>query len=118
MDAVNLKEGVCSLYNLKDEQYQSFMMRRTLFRRMRLVSPVIRFFYPNFLFHETRLLESIGKAENLREIQVEVDFYQHKYVVNSVMKDALRFRMSGMKIMSIANKVFNHLANQTSQKAG
>jgi hypothetical protein len=86
------------------------MLKRTLFKRVRLVRPVIQFLYPEYLFNEKRLLEKIGEAESMKEIQDEVDFYQHKYVVNSVMKDALRFRISGMKIMSIANKAFNQKA--------
>jgi hypothetical protein len=51
-------------------------------------------------------VEKVAEAESLREIQEEVDFYQHKYVVNSVIKDALRFRLSGMRIMSMAHKAF------------
>ncbi|MEX0330942.1 MAG: hypothetical protein AB3N64_05905 [Puniceicoccaceae bacterium] len=91
------------------------MMKRTLFRRVRIVRPFIRIFFPHYLFNEEKLIENIASAENLREIQKEVDFYQHKYVVNSVFKDALRFRISGMRIMSIANRAFNHLAKQSTQ---
>lgn len=113
MQAVDLKTGVCSLYQVKEDQYKTFMLKRTLFRRVRLIRPLVQFFFPNYLFNEERLIEKIASAENLKEIQQEVDFYQHKYVVNSVLKDALRFRISGMRVMSIANQAFNHLARQS-----
>lgn len=91
----------------------AFMMKRTLFRRVRLIRPVVQVFFPHYLFNEEKLIEKIASAHNLKEIQQEVDFYQHKYVVNSVLKDALRFRISGMRVMSIANQAFNHLAGQS-----
>ncbi|MEX0323300.1 MAG: hypothetical protein AB3N63_14155 [Puniceicoccaceae bacterium] len=75
--------------------------------------PLLNLFSPNFLFNEKRLVEKVGQAESMKEIQEEVDFYQHKYVVNSVIKDALRFRLSGMRIMSMANKAFK--ASMTSE---
>jgi hypothetical protein len=110
MEVVTFKAALCSLYQLNEESYKTFMLRRTLFRRVKFVSTFIQFFYPDFLFNEKRLVDKVGKAHNLREIQEEVDFYQHKYVVNSAFKDALKFRISGMRIMSLANKAFAHAA--------
>jgi hypothetical protein len=113
MESVNLKSSICSLYQLKDEKFKTFMLKRCLFKRVRLVRPVVQFFYPDYLFNEKRLIDKIAEAENLKEIQQEVDFYQHKYVVNSVIKDAMRFRISGMRIISIAHKAFtNEIAQQ------
>ncbi|MEX0324820.1 MAG: hypothetical protein AB3N33_01895 [Puniceicoccaceae bacterium] len=109
---MDLKTGICSLYQVKEDQYKAFMMKRTLFRRVRVVRPFVSLFVPHYLFNEERLIENIATAENLKEIQKELDFYQHKYVVNSVFKDALRFRISGMRIMSLANQAFNHMAKQ------
>jgi hypothetical protein len=106
MNSKTLKEAICHQYNLEERDFEKFVLKRTLFFRVRLIRPLIRFFYPDYLFNERRLVEKIGKTKNLTEIQGEVDFYQHKYVVNFVMKEALRFRISGMKIMSLANKVF------------
>ena len=112
MDTNTLHSGVCSLYRLKEEKYKAFMLKHALFRRVRIVRPFIEFFYPDYLFNEKRLVDKIALTENLREIQEEVDFYQHKYVVNSVLKDALRFRISGMRIMHIANEAFTHISSQ------
>lgn len=100
------KEAVCQMYGIKEKNYHSFVLRRTLFNRARLFYPLCRFFNPDCLFNENRLIERVAGARNLKEIQEEVDFYQHKYVVNFVFKDAFRFRLSGMRLMSLANKAF------------
>ncbi|MGC9449864.1 MAG: hypothetical protein ACP5I4_00335 [Oceanipulchritudo sp.] len=117
MQPVTFKEAVCRLYHLKDAHYQVFVLRRSLFKRVRLVRPLVQFFHPDFLFNELRLIEKIARAHNLREVQEEVDFYQHKYVVNFFLKDALRFRLSGMRLMSLANKAFQHAANKQPEVA-
>lgn len=112
MHQVTFKNAVCRLHGLKEGDYRLFVLKRSLFWRVRLVEPVVRFFYPDYLFNERRLVDKVGKAVNLREIQEEVDFYQHKYVVNFLIKDALRFRISGMRLMSLANKAFKHAARE------
>ena len=108
MSSITLKEKVCALYRIEHPHFDAFMLQHTLFRRVRLVRPLVQIFYPDFLFNEKRLVEKVAKAVTLREVQSEIDFYQHKYVVNSFLKDALRFRLSGMRMMSIATKAFNH----------
>ena len=111
MDPLTLRSKVCSLYQLEKDEYKAYMLEHTLFKRVRLVCPVVRLFYPDYLFHEKHLVDRIAKAHTLKEVQNEIDFYQHKYVINSLIKDALRFRISGMRIMSIANKAFKHRAS-------
>ena len=106
MPQITLKEAVCQLYNIDESEFREFVMRRTLFRRVRLLRPVLSIFNPDLLFQEKRLVDKIGEALSLREIQEEIDFYQHKYVVNFVCKDALKFRLSGMRLMILANKAF------------
>lgn len=113
MKSVTFKKAVCSQFNLSEANYESFVLKRTLFNRVRIIRPLLNFFSPNFLFNEKRLVEKVGQAESMKEIQEEIDFYQHKYVVNSVLKDAFRFRLSGMRIMSMANKAFK--ASMTSE---
>jgi hypothetical protein len=116
MKSVTFKESVCRLHNIKEKHYKAFVLRRSVFKRVRVVRPVVQFFHPDFLFHELRLIEKIADSRNLREIQEEVDFYQHKFVVNFVMKDALRFRLSGMRLMSLANQAFRHVASQNANR--
>jgi hypothetical protein len=101
---LNFKKALCQQYQIEEKKYVSFVLSQALFKRVRLFMPLISFFKPQFLFNERRLVEKVGRATTLREIQAEIDFYQHKHVVNFLWKDALRFRLSGMRLMSLANK--------------
>jgi len=100
------KKAVCRQHGIKEKNYERFVLRRTLFNRARLVYPIGRFFNSDLFFNEFRLVERVANARSLKEIQEEVDFYQHKFVVNFLFKDAFRFRLSGMRLMSLANKAF------------
>lgn len=111
MEELNFKQAVCQQFRIKDTQYVPFVLGRALFHRVRMVRPLVQFFYPDYLFNERRLVEKVAVAKDLRDIQAEVDFYQHKYVVNFLMKETFQFRLSGMRLMSLANKVFMHANN-------
>ena len=103
--------------DLKEDRFVPFLLRRCLFNRMLVVAPILRLIMPNLLFHERKLLEQVGKAHSLKEIQSEVDFYQHKYVVDSILKDALKFRLSGMKLMRLANRAYSRNAKERVREA-
>lgn len=102
----NFKETLCQQQHLPEDRFVPYVLRRCLFTRFLIVSPFMRLLMPNLLFNEERLIERVGKANTLREVQEEVDFYQHKYVVDSILKDALKFRLSGMRLMRLANREF------------
>ncbi|NBD38558.1 MAG: hypothetical protein GVY10_08320 [Verrucomicrobia bacterium] len=112
----NFKKIFCRQTGLADDRFVPFLLRRCLFNRFLILSPLLRVVRPNLLFHERRLLEQVGKACSLKEIQNEVDFYQHKYVVNSILKDALKFRLSGMKLMNLANRAYSRNAKAESRQ--
>lgn len=111
MEPLTFKQAVLQQYNLNEEDFERFVLKRTLFFRVRIVRPIVHFFNPDYLFNERRLIENAARCIRLREIQEEIDFYQHKYVVEFLMKDALRFRLSGMKLIRLAHSVFSEAAN-------
>ena len=109
MEPLSLKQAILQQYNLNEQEFEKFVLKRTLFLRVRLIRPIVELVHPDFLFNERRLIENAGKATRLREVQEEVDFYQHKYVVNFLMKEALKFRLSGMKLIRFAHEVFSEV---------
>lgn len=109
MPESTFKKAVCDYYSIEEDAYLRFVLKRSLTTRMKLLYPFVRVLHPDFLFNERRLVERVGKADRLREIQEEIDFYHHKFVVSSIARDALRLRLSGMRLMHLANKVFTHL---------
>ncbi|MFO7725650.1 MAG: hypothetical protein R6V45_08890 [Oceanipulchritudo sp.] len=107
MPEATFKAAVCDYYSMEETAYPAFALRHSLTRRMRILYPFVQVLHPDFLFNERRLIERVAKASSLREIQEEIDFYHHKFVVSSITRDALRLRVSGMQLMHLANKVFN-----------
>ena len=110
MEPLTLKQAILYQYNLNEQDFEKFVLTRTLFLRVKLIRPIVQFVNPDFLFNERRLIEKTGRSIDLKEVQEEVDFYQHKYVVNFIMKEALKFRLSGMKLIRLTHKVFNEAA--------
>ena len=108
MEHITLQQAVADCFQIRTEKVHRFLLRRSLSNRMRLLYPVVHLIHPDFLFNEIRLVEKVCGATRLREVQEEIDFYHHKYVVNSFAKNAMRLRLSGMRLMSLANKAFNH----------
>ena len=108
MNETPFKQVLCDAYDLDSDKYMSFLLSHTLYFRVRLLHPFIRIFYPDHLFHEKRLIERVARAIDFKEIQDEVDFYQHKYVVHHFFKDTLRFRLSGYRLLTLAADLFKH----------
>lgn len=105
------REMVCQQYGISEETFIPFVVRKCVFKRALILRPIVLPFHPDVLFQERRMVELAGRCTTLKEIQYEIDFYQHKYVVNSLIKDALKFRASGMRLMRFAKAVF-HKAKQ------
>lgn len=108
MEQITLQQAVADYFQIRTEKVHRFLLKRSLSNRMRLLYPLVHLIHPDFLFNENRLVEKVSRATRLREVQEEIDFYHHKYVVNSFAKDAMRLRLSGMRLMSLANRAFNH----------
>jgi hypothetical protein len=107
------KETVCALLELEEEAYHREVLRACLSNRARLLRPLISLVSPNFLFNENRLIEKVGQSTSLKEVREEVDFYQHKFVSNFFLKDTLRFRISGIRLISLAQRAFDRANRQS-----
>ena len=107
MEPVTLKQAVIEKYSIEESQFEEFVLKKTLFFRVRLLRPFVTFFNRQFLYNEKKLVEQVGKTCGLREVHEEIDFYQHKFVAGFLMKDVLRIRISGMKMIILAREVFD-----------
>lgn len=115
MKETTFKESVCKLLALKEEAYAKVILKTCLSNRARLLRPLISLISPDFLFNEVRLIEKVAHSTSLREVKEEVDFYQHKFVANFFMKDTLRFRISGVRLISLAQRAFDRAKRDSLQ---
>lgn len=105
-EPVSFKQAVCLCLGCGEDQYERQVFRRVMTRRARLVGFFISWFYPEFHFQERLLIRQAGQAQSLKEIQLDIDFYRHKYVVSSKRRDNFGLRLSGKRLMRFARKVF------------
>jgi hypothetical protein len=104
--SMTFKELICKRFQLREEDYVPFMLSKVLYKRTKLLAPMTTIFYPDFLFHEVRLIEKAGGCDSLERVQYQVDFYHHKFVPESVWKEVLNVRASGNKLVALAREVF------------
>lgn len=112
MSNLTFKESICRLLQISEDDYAKVVLKSSLSNRARLLSPIFCIINPNFLFNEKRLVEKVANLKSLKEIKEEVDFYQHKFVCNFFLKDTLRFRLSGMRLISLAQRAFSRTSGK------
>lgn len=95
----------CAEHSVSPDSFEIHLLRRVIFAHFLFVLPFLWILGPNVLHPERRLMILIGRCRTLEEVQNNIDFYQHKNVVNSFWRGPLRFRISGKKLMSIAKRL-------------
>lgn len=105
MSTPTFKEAFCKAYRISSSQYDRKALFKFLSLRARLAYPFLMLLNPNAFHQERKLVEFVGKAKSLDDIQYDVDFYQHKYVSRSTLRSTWRFRISGKYLLSVAKQV-------------
>ena len=103
---LTFEEVVCSFLECSRDQYEKVVFRKVVFWRTRFIGLFIIIFYPDFHFQEKNLIRQVARNTTMTEMQTDIDFYQHKYVSNSVRRDAMGIRLSGKKLMGLASRAF------------
>ena len=111
MKTCTFKEAVCDLLKVQEATYDKVILKSCLTNRARIFFYIISALNPNFFFNERRLVKNVSKALSMKEIKEEVDFYQHKYVANFMFRDTFRFRLSGIRLISLGQRAFKHAQN-------
>lgn len=100
------KTLTCSYLDIPPEDFEKKMLAKILFKRARLVKALFRLIGLELFYQERVLIRHAARCHSISEIRNEIDFYQHKYVVNKFWKDIMHFRASGQALIRLANKIF------------
>lgn len=106
LEPITFKYAVCRLLKCREADYERLVFQKVMFRRARLIGFFISWFHPDFHFQEKLLIRQVAETHSLNEVQADIDFYQHKYVVNSMRRDGLNCRLSGKRLMRLARRAF------------
>lgn len=105
---VNFRELYCRAYQCPEASFEDHLLTQVLFRRARILRRLISPLNQDFLHAERVLVRQVAKNEDIRETQLDVDFYQHKYVVGSLLRDDLKVRISGVRLLQIAKRLLQN----------
>lgn len=89
------------------DQFEKEVLGRALTRRARLLRPLVAFFHPEAFHAEKTLVRQAGDKIDFEDIRLDIDFYQHKNVVDSFLRSTLRFRISGIRLQRLAHHAFD-----------
>ena len=107
VELVNFRERYCRAYNCTETEFEEHLLAKVLFKRARLLQKILTPLNGDFLHAERVLVRHVGKNEAIRETQLDVDFYQHKYVVGSFLREDLKVRISGVRLLQIAKRLLS-----------
>ena len=106
LEPLTFRSAVCRYLKCEATEYEREVFRRVMFRRARLVGLFVSWIHPDFHFQEKMLIRQIAETRSLSEVKLDIDFYQHKYVLNSMRRDGFNLRLSGKRLMRLARRAF------------
>ena len=103
---INLRTAYCQVYNCPVEEFEPRVLKQTLFGHARLIRAIVRIIRPESFYAEYLLVKQAGDKILISDVQLDVDFYQHKYVTGFLLRESFKVRLSGRRLVSLARDVF------------
>lgn len=103
---IDFRTAYCQWTGCPEEQFERRVLAETLFFPARVLRALIRPFRPKAFFPEYLLIRQAGDKQQIQDIELDVDFYQHKYVVGSLARESFSLRVSGRQLLRLANYAF------------
>ena len=101
----DFKKVYCDHYRCDASRFHQDLLKRSLFLPGRLFFMFTRVFVPQAFSGESSLIDHVGRANSVNEIRDELDFYHHKHVSQSALKENFFLRVSGQKLIRMAKEL-------------
>ena len=105
-EPLDFRTAYCQWQGCKPEEFEREVLRKVLFFQARVLRAIARPFRPHSFHAESVLIRQAGDKHALEDIEIDIDFYQHKYVVGRLMRESLRCRVSGRTLIRLARQAF------------
>ena len=114
----SLRTLFCERYRCAPTQFEAKAFRKCLSPSGALLSVCVHFFYPRFFRADMDLIQALGDATTLPEVDAiaaDVNFSLHR---GTVLRDWLRMRVSGSRIIRLGVELIpsGQGASQNSQQ--
>jgi len=100
-------EIFCERYHLPPESYNREMLRRVLYPRARMISPVIRLFAPGFFDADRDFIRGVGLIRRMEDLGDEVtEFHLHPRN-RGFLRRVFKIRASCQRMSHLVAEVMN-----------
>lgn len=103
---IDFRNAYCEWKGCPIEAFERRVLAETLFFPARVLRALVRPFRPHAFYSEFLLVKQAGDKQELEDIQLDVDFYQHKYVVGTLTRESFSLRVSGRQLVKLAHSAF------------
>ena len=103
---IDFRTAYCKVYDCSVDEFEPRVLRQTLFWHARFLRALVRPMRPESFFAEYLLIKQAGDKILISDVRGDVDFYQHKYVNGFMMRESLKVRVSGRRLIGLARRVF------------
>jgi hypothetical protein len=101
----SFKQAFCERFGCRPEAYQGRAFRLLLYRRAKLIGPVIKLLAPGFFAEDLRFITELGEAVDLREAKVSAASFQDANAAcGGFLRRRFRLRVSGFKATELARE--------------
>lgn len=104
---IDFRTAYCKVYDCPVKEFEPRVLRQTLFWHARLLRSLVRPVRPESFYAEYLLIKQAGDKILISDVQLDVDFYQHKYVNGFTMRESFKARVSGRRLVGLARRVIN-----------
>lgn len=109
-EPIDFRTAYCQWRGCPVEQFEKRLLSETLFFPAKVLRFIAMPFRPQSFHAEYVLMRQAGDKQQIEDIELDVDFYQHKYVVGKLSRESFSLRVSGRKLVRLARYAFKHAA--------
>jgi len=109
---IDFRTAYCRVNQCPPAKFEKRLLAQTFFMHARIIDLFSRLIHPNGFHAERALVSQAGDKIALNDIQLDIDFYQHKNVVGSLFRDSFKCRISGKRLLKIAKTTFEEIKCQ------
>ena len=101
------KSLFCEHFDCPPAEYEKRVLRCVLYRRARLLAPLLSAMFPNYFFDDFQFIADLGYATSLIEVNAEVAHHKKTSRQRSLvfLHRGLKLRVSGGKVVLLAHQL-------------
>lgn len=101
------QEAFCRTFKCQPADYEKRALRRLLYRRARLLGPVVWALTPRLRRLDIEVVQAIGLSRNWGQLRADLGTYSsNSRMSRSFLRNRLKLRISGRRALKLAERLF------------